>query len=77
MKVEMLVMADHVGVRRTRRLLNTCMRAGNFPEELRTVLIVPLWKRKGEVHDLGKYRGITMLFHVLNVLERILRGRIL
>ena len=27
-RVEMLVMADHVGVRWTRRMLNTCMERG-------------------------------------------------
>ena len=39
-------------------------------------LIVPVWKRKGYVHDLGKYRGITLLSHVLKILERILDGKI-
>ena len=49
---------------------------GKFPEEWRTGLIVPLWKRKGDVHDPGKYRGITLLTHTLKLLERILDGRI-
>ena len=31
---------------------------------------------KGNVHDPGKYRGISLLSHVLKVLERILDGRI-
>ena len=35
-------------------------------------LIVPVWKRKGDVHD----RGITLLSHVLKELKRILDGRI-
>ena len=35
-------------------------------------LIVPIWKRKGDVHDLGKYRGITPLCQVLKLLERVL-----
>ena len=39
-------------------------------------LIVPVWKRKGDVHDPGKYRGITLLSNVLKVSESILDGRI-
>ena len=70
------MVSEHVGVRRKRQLLNPCMRAGKMPEEWRTVLIVPVWKRKGDDHDLGKYQVITMLYHVLKVLERIMGGRI-
>ena len=33
-----------------------------------------LWKRKGDVHDLGKYRNITLLIHMLKLLDRILDG---
>ena len=54
-QVEMLVMAEHVGVMWTRRLLNTCMREGKIPEEWRTGFIVLVWKRKGYVHNPGKY----------------------
>ena len=54
-RVERLVKAECVGVRWTRRLLNTCMREGKIPEEWRTRLIVPVWKKKGDVHDPGKY----------------------
>ena len=39
-------------------------------------LIVPMWKRKGGVHDPGKYRGITLLSQVLKLLERVLAARI-
>ena len=31
---------------------------------------------KGDVHDPGKYRGITLLSQVLKLLERVLDGRI-
>ena len=40
-------------------------------------LIVPIWKRKGDVHDPGKYRGITLLSQVLKLLERVLDARIM
>ena len=39
-------------------------------------LIVPIWKRKGDVHDPGKYRGITLPSQVLKLLERVLDARI-
>ena len=39
-------------------------------------LIVPIWKRKGDVPDQGKYRGFTLLSHVLKLLERGLDARI-
>ena len=39
-------------------------------------MIVFVWKRKGDVHDPGQYRGTTLLSHVVKVLERILFGRI-
>ena len=38
--------------------------------------IVPIWKRKCDVHDPGKYRSITLLSHVLKLLERGLDARI-
>ena len=43
-RVDMLVMAERVGVWWTRRLLNTCMREGRVPGEWQTGLIVPEWK---------------------------------
>ena len=49
---------------------------GKITEEWRTELIVPLSKRKGDVHEPGKYRGTALLRHVLKLLERILDGRI-
>ena len=35
-------------------------------------LIVPIWKRKWDMHDPGKYRGVTLLRQVLKLLERVL-----
>ena len=39
-------------------------------------LIVPIWKRKWDVHDPGRYRGIILLSQVLKLLERVLDARI-
>ena len=76
MRLEMLEMTEELGVKWTGRLLNVCMQEGMIPKEWRMGLIVPIWKRKGDVHDPGKYRGITLLSQVLKLLERVLDARI-
>ena len=55
MRVEMVMAAEESGISWTKRLLNTCTRQGNLPEEWQTGLIVPIWKNKGDVQDPGKY----------------------
>ena len=55
---------------------NVCMQEGRIPKEYRMGLIVPIWKRKGDVRDPGMYRGITLLSHVLKLLERVLGAMI-
>ena len=74
--MEMLDLAGDVGVNWTRRLLNSCLTEGKIPVEWRAGLIIPIWKMKGDAHDLGKYRGITLVSQVLKLLERVLDGRI-
>ena len=75
-RVEMLDLAGDVGVNWTRKLLNSCLTEGRIPVEWRTGLIIPIWKMKGDVHDPGKYRGITLLSQVLKLLERVVDGLI-
>ena len=43
---------------------------GKDTERVDEGLIVPIWKRNGDVHDQGKYMGITLLSHALKLLER-------
>ena len=75
-RLEMMEMTGEVGVKWTGRLLNVCMQEGRIPREWRMGLIVPIWKRKGDVHEPGKHRGITLLSQVLKLLERVLDARI-
>ena len=53
-----------------------CMQEGRIPKEWRMGLIVPIWKKTGDVHNTGKYRDITLLSQVLTLLERVLDVRI-
>ena len=76
MPLDMLEMAGEVGVTLTGMLLNVRMLEARIPKGWRMGLIVPIWKRKGNVHDPGKYRGITLLSQVLKLLEMVLDARI-
>jgi len=46
---EMIIAVGKIGVGLTKRLLNACVSEGSVPEDCRTGLIVPRWKRKGDV----------------------------
>ena len=72
MRAEMVDVAGEIGARWTNRQLNTYMKQCKVTEDWRTGLIVPIWKRKGDAQDTGKYRGITLLSHIMKLLERIL-----
>ena len=48
------------------------MKQCKVPEHWWTGLTVPIWKRKGYAQDPWKYRGITLLTHIMKLLERIL-----
>ena len=77
MRLDIMEMAGGVGFKWTERLLNLCMQEGRIPKEWGMGLIVPIWsKRKGDVHDPGKYKVITLLSQVLKQVERILDARI-
>ena len=71
MRLEMIEMAREMGVKWTGRLLNVWMQEGRIPKAWGMGLILPIWKRKGDVHDTGKYRGIILLSQVLKLLERV------
>ena len=76
-RLEMMEMAGEVGVKWTGRLLNVCMQEGRISKEWRMGLIVPIWTRKGDVHDPGKCKGITLLTQVVKLLERVLDAMIM
>ena len=76
MRAEMVDVAGEIGARWTKRRLNACMRQWKVQEDWRIGLIVPIWKRKGDAQDPGKYRGITLLSHIMKLLERILDKRL-
>ena len=75
-RAEVVDVAGEIGARWTKRLLNACMRQSKVPEDWWVGLIVPIRKRKGDAKDPGKYRGITLLSHIMKLLERILDKKV-
>ena len=71
MRAEMVDVAGEIGARWTKILLNASMKQCKVPENWWTGLIVPIWKRKGDAQYPGKYRGITLLSHIMKLLEWI------
>ena len=43
-----------------------------MPDEWKTSVIVPIFKRKGDVMSCGSYRGVKLLEHALKIVERVL-----
>ena len=47
-----------------------------MPDEWKTIVIVPIFKGKGDVMSCGSYRGVKMLEHAMKIVERVLERRI-
>jgi len=63
----------------TQWLLNLCsdiVKKGCIPEDWKSSVILPIYKGKGDPMESGSYRGIKLLEHAMNVVERIFEHRI-
>ena len=56
-------------------VLNEAMREG-IPEELRTITITPIHKKKGAPLECNNFRGITLLSHTLKLWEIVVESRL-
>ena len=53
-------------------LFNDCIKQNSFPDEFKSAIVLPLFKRKGTTHDMNNYRSISILPAVSKVFEKIL-----
>ena len=53
-------------------LFNDCIRLNTFPDEFKSAIVLPLFKRKGQVYEMNNYRSISILPAVCKVFEKIL-----
>ena len=47
-----------------------------MPDEWQTIVLVPIFKRRGNVRNCNIYRGIKLLEHTIKVVERVPERRI-
>ena len=52
------------------------MKEGCIPEDSKTSVVLPSYKRKGDPMECGSCRGIKLLEHAMKVVERIFEHRI-
>ena len=57
-------------------LINNIFDTGEIPDILKTGLLTPVYKKKGEKTHSVNYRGITVLPVVRKIIETIIRNRI-
>ena len=46
-----------------------------MPDEWQTSELVPIFKENGDVRSCNTYRGLKLLEHTMNIVERVLDGR--
>ena len=76
--VEMIVASREVGVKVMMELCQRVLDGRGMPDEWKTsvIVIVPIFKEKGDVMSYGSYRGVILLEHAMKIVERVLEKQI-
>ncbi|KAK3573216.1 hypothetical protein QTP86_015137, partial [Hemibagrus guttatus] len=57
-------------------LFNRVLESERMPEEWRRSVLVPIFKKKGDVQSCSNYRGIKLMSHTMKVWERVVEARL-
>ena len=47
-----------------------------MPEERRRIVLIPIYKNKGDAQCCGSYRGIKLMSHTMKVWEKLIKSRL-
>ena len=72
----MIIASGTFGVGVIKKLCQRVLDGEGTPEEWKTSVVVPVFKRKGDVMDCEAYRGVKLLEHAMKIVERVLENRI-
>ena len=64
------------GVGVMKKLCQRVLDGKNMPQEWKTIVVVAIFKRKGDMMDCGAYRGVKLLEHAMKIVERVLENRV-
>ena len=57
-------------------LCNLIVAQGRIPDDWRSIILLPVFKGKGDPMECGPYRAIKLLKHAMKVIERVFERRI-
>jgi len=69
---EMIQATGDIGTQWMLDLCNGIVKGCCIPEDWKSSVVLPVYKRKGDPVKYGSYRGIKLLEHAMNVVERSL-----
>ena len=74
--VGMIVASGEIGVKVMMQLCQHVLDGRGMPDEWKTSMIVPIFKRRGDVMSCGSYREVKLLEHAMKIIERVLERQI-
>ncbi|XP_047487222.1 uncharacterized protein LOC125038030 [Penaeus chinensis] len=74
--VDLLKHLGKEGIRMVTSLLQKVWDEEKMQAEWELSELVPIYKRKGDPLDCGNFRGISLLEHVMKILEKVIGGRL-
>ena len=66
----------HIALEFLTKLYNRTMESERMPEEWRDSIMIPIFKKKGDVQSCNNYRGIKQISHSMNLWERVVEIRL-
>ena len=74
--LEMILALGDEGVLWVHRVMQAIWKGKRVPNDWLESILVPIFKKKGNIHECGNYRGIKLLLQLMKCLERIIDARI-
>ena len=74
--VEVWKSLGRTGVNFVKEKSNKITDEENIPDIWRKSILIPIYKNKGDIMNCGNYRGIKLMFHSMQLYERVHENRL-